>query len=272
LLPVVIPKLGSCFLSHHNGLELLGRLLDWLESSQRRCLLACDSWAWAYLVKALQIDAMLPTPLTLAPIDGKRLQFWLPTLARTNGGRFDFRDAGNGQSIFMPAANDDDLLCRNARPGQMEAFGEWAGAGYLVKQLAAYSRGLPEVAWRWWRECLQISPEAGNEITHNVDQTHDWYTVWVKPWSLLPLPAVAHSTGTTESLILHTLLLHGGATPDLLELLLPFSHNEIRHALHQLMAARLVKITADGQRQVTLLGYPAVRQYMMNEGYLVDAF
>ena len=272
LMPVVIPRLGNCYLRHHNGLALLGRLLDWLESSQRRCLLACDSWAWAYLVKALQIDAMLPTPLTLAPIDGKRLQFWLPTLARTNGGRFVFRDASNGQSIFMPAASDDELLCRNAQPGQMEAFGEWAGAGYLVKQLAAYSRGLPEVAWRWWRECLQITPEANNHITRSVNRTDDWYTVWVKPWSLLPLPAVAHSTSTAESIVLHTLLLHGGATADLLELLLPFSHNEIRHAMHQLMAAKLVKITADGRRQVTLLGYPAVRQYMENEGYLVDAF
>jgi hypothetical protein len=272
LLPVVIPKLGNCFLRHHKGLELLGQLLDWLESSRRRCLLACDSWAWAFLVKALRVDAMLPTPLTLAPLDGKRLQFWLPTLARAGGGRFAFRDASSGQSIFMPAADDDDLLCRNARPGQMEAFGEWAGAGYLVKQLAAYSRGLPEVAWRWWRECLQTTPESSRDIDRDTNEAQDCYTVWVRPWSALPLPSIAHSTGTTESLILHTLLLHGGATPDLLELLLPFSHNELRHALHRLVSARLVKTMADGRRQVALLGYPAVRQYMKNEGYLVDAF
>ena len=98
LAPVVLPKLGSCYLRHHDGLALIGRLLDWLASTRRRCLMACDSWAWAYLVNALQIDTMLPTPLTLAPLDGRRLQFWLPTLARTNGGRFVFRDAGNGEA------------------------------------------------------------------------------------------------------------------------------------------------------------------------------
>jgi hypothetical protein len=270
--PVVIPRLGSCYLRHHNGLALLGRLLDWLESSRRRCLLACDSWAWAYLTRALHIDAMLPTPLTLAAIDGKRLQFWLATLARADDGRFVFRDASNGQSIITRAASDDDLLLRNAQPGQMESFGEWAGAGHHIKQLAAYSRGLPEVAWRWWRECLQVSPETDNEIMQGMKRGDEWYTVWVKPWSSLSLPSVPHSSAVIQSTLLHALLLHGGATSGLLEVLLPFSHNEIRHVLHRLVEARLVRITAGGRWQVTLLGYPAVRQYMENEGYLVDAF
>lgn len=270
--PVVIPRLGSCYLRHHNGLALLGRLLDWLESSRRRCLLACDSWAWAYLTRALHVDAVLPTPLTLAPIDAKRLQFWLPTLARADGGRFVFRDASNGQSIIMRAASDDDLLLRNAQPGQMESFGEWAGAGHQIKQLAAYSRGLPEVAWRWWRECLQVTPETDNEIMQGVKRGDEWYTVWVKPWSSLWLPSVPHSTNVIQSTLLHALLLHGGATAGLLEVLLPFSHNEIRHVLHRLVEARLVRVAADGRWHVTLLGYPAVRQYMEDEGYLVDAF
>ena len=81
-----------------------------------------------------------------------------------------------------------------------------------------------------------------------------------------------HSAGTNESIILHTLLLHGGATAELLELLLPLSHNQVRHALHQLMEVNLVEIKDDNRWRVTLLGYPAVRQFMENEGYLVDAF
>ncbi len=272
LLPVVIPRLGNCYLRHHNGLALIGRFLDWLESTRRRCLVACDSWAWAYLVKALQIDAMLPPPLTLAPIDGKRLQFWLPTLARSNGGRFLFREAGSGQPVFMVATGCDELIRRNTLRGQMEAFGEWAGASTFAKQLAAYSRGLPEVAWSWWRECLQVTPEADKAISRGLDSEENWYTVWVKPWSQLPLPSVPNSTGTTESIVLHTLLLHSGTTSELLEILLPFSHNQIRRALHQLSADHLAKVTADGCWRVTLLAYPAVRQYMENEGYLVDAF
>ncbi|HCB49977.1 MAG TPA: hypothetical protein DEP47_10735 [Chloroflexi bacterium] len=272
LAPLVIPQLGKCFLRHQDGLALISRLLDRLESTRRRCLIACDSWAWAYLVKALHIDAMLPMPLTLAPIDGTRLQFWLPTLARTNGGHFVFRDTSNGQPIFLVDSNYEDLIRRNAKPGQMEAFGEWVGAGNLVKQLAAYSRGLPMVAWNIWRECLQVTPDAKKTIERKMTRVDDWYTVWVKPWSQLPLPSVPQSAGTTESIILHTLLLHGGATAELLEMLLPFSHNQVRHTLNQLMDVDLVEVKAGNQWRVTLLGYPAVRQFMENEGYLVDAF
>jgi hypothetical protein len=270
LVPLVIPQLGSCYLRHQDGLTLISRLLDWLESSRRRCLIACDSWAWAYLVKAQQIDALLPTPLTLAPIDGTRLQFWLPTLARTNGGQFIFRDAGNGRPIFMAASNYDDLIRSNARPGQMEAFGEWAGAGNLVKQIAAYSRGLPQVAWTLWRECLQVAPEAKKEIERKMNKADDWHTVWVKPWSQLLLPSVPQSAGTTESVILHTLLLHDGVTAGLLELLLPYSHSQVRQVLHQLMEVDLVEIKSHKRWRVTLRGYPTVRNFMENEGYLVD--
>lgn len=272
LAPLVIPQLGKCYLRHQDGLSLISRLLDRLESTRRRCLIACDSWAWAYLVEALHIDAMLPMPLTLAPIDGTRLQFWLPTLARTNGGQFVFRDTSNGQPIFMLKSNYDDLIRRNAKPGQMEAFGEWVGAGNLVKQLAAYSRGLPMVAWNIWRECLQVTPDAKKTIERKMAREDDWYTVWVKPWSQLPLPSVPQSAGTTESIILHTLLLHGGATAELLEMLLPFSHNQVRHTLNQLMDIDLVEVKAGNQWRVTMVGYPAVRQFMENEGYLVDAF
>lgn len=272
LVPLAIPKLGNCYLRHQDGLTLISRLLDWLESTRRRCLIACDSWAWAYLASAMHIDAMLPTPLTLAPIDGTRLQFWLPALARSNGGHFVFRDTSNGQPIFRTESNYDDLIRNNAKPGQMESFGEWVGAGNLIKQLAAYSRGLPLVAWRWWRECLEVAPDAKRVIEQKVARVDDCYTVWVKPWSQLHLPLVPRSAGTTEAIILQTLLLHGGATAELLELLLPLSHNQVRHALHELMEANLVEIKADDRWQVTLLGYPAVRQFTENEGYLVDGF
>ena len=128
------------------------------------------------------------------------------------------------------------------------------------------------VAWTWWRECLQVAQEAKKTIERKVDREDHWYTVWVKPWSQLTLPSVPQLAGTTESIILHTLLLHGGATAELLELLLPFSHNQVRHTLHQLMEVNLVEIKDENHWQVTLLGYPAVRQFMENEGYLVDAF
>jgi predicted transcriptional regulator len=80
------------------------------------------------------------------------------------------------------------------------------------------------------------------------------------------------SVGTDESIVLHALLLHGGASADLLERLLPLSHSQVRQVLRQLMTAGLVEVRPDRCWQVTTLGYPAVRQFMENEGYLVDAF
>jgi len=272
LVPLVIPRLGECFLRHQDGLTLISRLLDWLESTRRRCLIACDSWAWAYLVKALRIDAILPLPLALAPIDAARLQFWLPTLARSNGGHYIFRDTGSGQPIFLTAANYDEIIRRNTKPDQMEAYGEWVGAGNLVKQIAAHSRGLPQVAWTLWRECLLVAPDVKKEIAQKMAQADDWYTVWVKPWSQIELPLVPRSAGTADSITLQTLLLHGGATTSLLELLLPLSHDQVRQTLHQLLEWKLVEIKPDDRWRVTLAGYPAVRQFMENEGYLVDAF
>ena len=119
---------------------------------------------------------------------------------------------------------------------------------------------------------LHVAPEAKKTIKGTKAKSNGWYTVWVKPWSQLFLPSVPKSAGTPESIILHTLLLQGGATTELLELLLPLSHNQVKHTLHQLMERDLVEFKAGNRWQVTLLGYPAVRQFMENEGYLIDAF
>jgi hypothetical protein len=272
LTPLVILRLGKCYLRHQEGLTLISRLIDWLQSTKRRCLITCDSWAWAFLVSALNIDAVLPIPLTLAPIDGARLQFWLPTLARTNGDQFVFRDAENGQLIFPPVDRYDDRIRQNTKQGHMESYGEWAAVSNYAKQLAAYGRGLPKVVWTLWRECLQVVPESRKRIERELFDADDWYTVWVRPWSQLDLPRMPVAAGTSESILLHTLLLHGGASAELLELLLPLSHSQVRHALHMLMGAGLVENRSGRSWQVSTIGYPVVRQHMENEGFLVDGF
>jgi hypothetical protein len=62
--PVVISRLERCYLRHYNGLSLVNRILDSLSSTRRRCLIGCDSWAWALLCKAFQVDHTLPHPLS----------------------------------------------------------------------------------------------------------------------------------------------------------------------------------------------------------------
>ncbi|MCP5097922.1 MAG: hypothetical protein GY943_20435 [Chloroflexi bacterium] len=271
LTPLVIPWFGKCFLRHQEGLTLMSRLVDWLQGTKRRCLIACDSWAWAYLIKALQIDVMLPIPLTLAPFDGTRLQFWLPSLARRiHQGRFVFRDLSNGQPIFPMAeqyASDMKHIDK-----QESYYGDWVSVSYFIRQLAAYSRGLPGVVWAIWRECLQLSQDINlSKAARIEDLADDRFTVWVREWSQLTLPIVPAPIGTDECFILHTLLLHGDMTAQLLADLLPLSFNQVRHILHFFWEAEIVE-QSDNVWRVSILAYPAVRQFLANEGYLIDRF
>jgi len=270
--PLVIPRLGKCFLRHQEGLQLLSRLLDWLQLTKRRCLLACDSWAWAYLSKVIQIDVVLPLPLSLAPLDGARLQFWLPTLSSRDNGRFEFRNVLNGQTLFPTLDNFADEIQNNARPGHMEWYGDWVGVSHYFKQLAAYSRGLPQVVWHLWRQSLQMMHDENTQITAKGSKGSKRYTVWVQPWAKLELPIIPRNAQTEEAMVLHTLLLHGGAPFNLIEFLLPLSYDQVRRILHNLLVHGFVETRAGGVWQIPLLAYPAVRQFMKDEGFMVDEF
>lgn len=274
LTPLVIPRLGKCFLRHQEGLVLLSRLLDWLQRTSRRCLIACDSWAWAYLKKTLQIDVMVPTPLTLAPFDGAKLQFWLPFLAnRIHNGRFMFRFMDDGKLIFPQADTYSKAVAHYRTPGEVERYGDWVTVHHFFRQLAAHGRGLPGVIWQLWRQSLEITVEGKMNGLH-VDDVLDndkRYTVWVQPWSRLQLPKMPGGLGTNESLVLHTILLHGGASATLIADLTPLSHNEVRRILQLFWRANLLE--KEGETwQVSLLAYPTVRSYLANEGYLTDDF
>lgn len=282
--PLVIPALGKCYLRHHDGLDLMNRLLDWLAITKRRYLVVCDSWAWTFLTKAVQIDAMLPMPWTLAPFHAARLQFWLPSLARrTYRGAFVFRYVNSGELVFpyperdiLPGANNGTNHNRAIAPeggrSQRDKFADWVSVDYFLKQLGAHSRGIPGVAWAYWRQCLKISADA--EIDKDVlaeAAGDEGYTVWVQSWSQLKLPFVPAWAGTQELFVLHALMLHRGLTADLLAEILPYSDNQVRQILYRLRNADLVNNVQETWR-VTLMAYPAVRQFLASEGYLVDAF
>ncbi|MBK8903264.1 MAG: hypothetical protein IPM53_18920 [Anaerolineaceae bacterium] len=274
LTPLVIPRLGKCYLRHQEGLELLSRFLDWLQTTRRRCLIVCDSWAWAYLKKALQIDVMVPSPLTLAPFDGAKLQFWLPFLAnRIHNGRFHFRHVEDGALIFPLAETYNQAVAHYRSPGQIERYGDWVSVHHFFRQLAAYGRGLPGVIWQVWRQSLEMIHENRQDGLKPDDMLDDdkRYTVWVQTWSRLQLPTMPGGLGTNESLVLHTTLLHGGISAELIADLTPLSHNEVRRILQMFWRASLLEKEED-RWQVPLLAYPTVRSFLANEGYLVDEF
>lgn len=274
LVPLVIPQLGKCFLRHQEGLQLLSRLLDWLQTTNRRCLIACDSWAWVYLKKTLQIDVMVPTPLTLAPFDGAKLQFWLPFLAnQIHNGRFMFKQVEDGNLIFPLADTYSKAMAHFQAPGEVERYGDWITVHHFFRQLAAYGRGLPGVIWQLWRQSLEIDIDSKIDRLKSEAALGDdkRYTVWVQSWSRLQLPGLPSGLGTNESLVLHTILLHGGASAALIADLTPLSHNEVRQILQMFFRHNLLEKNEDVW-QVSLQAYPTVRSYLANEGYLVDEF
>jgi hypothetical protein len=124
--PLVIPRFEHLYLRHHAGLSL--RLLDWLCSTQRRCLIGIDSWAWSYLTKASQIDTILPHPITLAACDDESLRTWLQQLAFRSG-QFGvvFRQTDSGSFVLPPG-------------GGVESE-ETAVVTDYVRHLAAFSSG-----------------------------------------------------------------------------------------------------------------------------------
>jgi hypothetical protein len=263
--PFVLPHLGRHYLRHTAGLSFLRRLLDWLGSVARRGLIACDSWAWAYLSKALQIDALFPSPLTLEAIDHERLQRWLLALAKdSRAGPWVFRHTDSGRFVLPPP---------DAKPTQPHAVlpSSSADVSDFVAHVAAYSHGIPGVAWAVWRHSLRLAPDEGDGTqAQQLADDDPRRTLWVKPWSQLNLPSVPASMPPQESFVLHTVLLHETLAADILPHLLPLSSSEVLRSVHRLRAVGLLE-AVHGRWRVPALVYPMVRSRLKSDGYVVDA-
>jgi hypothetical protein len=137
----------------------------------------------------------------------------------------------------------------------------------FLDRMAAYGRGIPGVAWALWHCTLRF---ARMENEEGVEGIRKGSTIWLKPWQELALPGVPQQNHDELAFVLHTLLLHNGAAAELLTELLPNMGRQILPALQDLQAAGVVE---QQQRvwRVTALGYPAVRAFLKDEGYLVDA-
>lgn len=268
--PLVLPHLEHCYLRHYDGLTLLRRFLDHIISQSRRWLVGCDSWAWAYLSKALKVHTVFPTPFILEAFDHERLKIWFQQLAAESGEEtFVFRQLDSGKYVLPPATGDEASGDRGQGSG-IETSG-------FLKNVAAYSRGIPGIALALWRRSfgfVHVMEEDGEENGKEAQAAGDGsavYPILVKPWSQLNLPGFP-SQGASLGLlmVLHALLIHGGLWSRILPELLPLSPMEIFEDLHLLEAFGLVE-SDQGFWRVTPAGYPAVRLMLQSEGYLTDA-
>lgn len=254
---LLLPRMERSFLRHHNGLDLLRRLLDRIDRLHPPLLILCQSWAWSYLCQAVQIDAVLGAPLTPGPFGDEALHRWLGASAQDASPRpLVFREASDGKTLLEPFAPD------SAPSSTASAY---------LKNLAARSRGNPRVAWNIWRRTLLAAKDSTVEkVAQEIAKEDVGYTLWVRPWEQMHLPDLAGSAKSLDGILLYSLLLHDGLARHLLIDLLPFSPSQLLDRLHSLQVAGVVEQNEEVWGP-TPVGYPAIRRFLEEEGFLVDA-
>ena len=258
---LVLVGLEDYYIRHHNGLNFLRKLMDYLTTEAPPSLVVCNSWAWIYLRDALHIDAMVRPPLTLARSSGETLAAWLTELSGGSHYRtFTFRQ---GQRILFTIGDEP--------AGEVDADAYLA----LCDKLADLSRGNPGVARALWRRSISI--EATVDIHEQVQREakdDPGYTIWVQPIDDSMLPAVPSTFTNNDAFILQTLLIHNGLSRPLLHDALPLSASRISRRLQVMLNAELVRQRTDLEGiellEVSPLGYLSVRTFLREQGFFVD--
>ena len=222
---VVIPDLHNGFLRTRGGLEAVSQLLTAISASPSKVVVGCNSYAWAFLTKAVNAHHFLPDPGVPQALDGARLRAW-------------FREAcTDAKATFHSLSTGGDVF---------------ADADPFFDDLAIASLGTPWSAWSLWRESLFTRPDS--------PEGH----IWVK---LPKSPTLPRADRRQSLLILHSLLIHGGLSPDALARTLPSNvpHSE----LAQLRREGIVGLV-DGILDVTAKAYPMVRTALVDANHPVD--
>ena len=244
---LVIPRLEDWFLRHRNGLASVRALFTELAESNRRCLIGCNSWAWAFLVRSAGAALVLPQPMSFAPFDALRLQQWFSELAAQEaGGQVVFRLAGSGADVLQ---KKDDGHLNNS----------------YLEQLASRSHGIPWVAWHQWRQSLHTRLDAGESSPSATE--NDSRTLWIndvedksRPLEL-PLPLDDQESGL---LVMHALLMHGSLNAAELAAVLPYPAGS--GVLAALLRAGFIQ--KHGDLLAPQAGaYPAIRSALKAAGF-----
>jgi len=144
---------------------------------------------------------------------------------------------------------------------------------FLV-HVAAHSRGIPGVAWAFWRKSLAISgsqtiEKSAHEAADADGDADGDATVWVKKWETLELPEIPAALGDAGAFVLHAVLLHGGLGFEELGYLVPGSPVQLAHDLNLLQRAQILEEREERYR-VTALGYPTARKFLAQESFMTD--
>ena len=239
---LVVPDLGRWFLRHRLGLAHVRALLAGLAALERKCVVGCNSWAWAFLTKAVEAGMALPAGRTFEAFDADRLQEWFTRDVLGSGGEaVSLRASGSGKTISPQGEGT---------------------AGYF-QNLAAQSRGIPWVAWWIWRDSLRTAAD-DDESQDAVDSPQDKQTLWVAALEEFTLPT-RHEPD--ELLVLQAMLIHGSLDAAELAAVVP----TMREAsiVQSLLKAGVIE-RDDGRLRCRAAAYPAVRRGLVAAGFPAD--
>jgi len=258
--PWILPNLGKCYLRHYRGLTLLRQFLTLLQQPHDEPpVIGCDSWAWAYFQRVM--PELLPTAITLQAFNAPHLERWLLELADSQSEKRPLR--------FFQSNNGDEVL---PSPSSLEENGENAPpTSRFIKSLAAYSRGIPGIAWSIWSNSLYSLPDKNinTSVKASVIERNDQDTIWVLPWEQINLFSFPADLTMPQLLLAHNLLLHDGLDFESLTYVLPFSATECGQALLALTNIGLIEQSSD-QWRVSAAAYSAIRQLLKGNDYLID--
>ncbi len=249
---LVVPRLEAWLLRHRHGLRAVRALLAALDLLDRPVVIGCNSWAWAFLGKAVDADLLLSDAVTFRAFDAARLHRWFSHLATEEAtGAVRFRLPGTGEDVL---AQDDEGKPEN---------------DYL-ETLAGRSLGIPWVAWRMWRRSMRsdrgeaVGKDAKAVASADTQADAGEQTLWIAALDEYVLPGPNEQMAL---LVLQALLIHGPLAPEHLRLVLPLVGES--NTVPVLVKAGFL------ERQGDLLAarpaaYPAIRNGLASAGLPLD--
>lgn len=242
---VIVPQLEQWFLRSAEGLDRIRKLVVVLGGA-RHAMVGCNSFAWAYLSKAVRIDLVAPGPFTFKPMDGERLATWLAQVSQSDPVT---------ETTFRLIGSETALLRDRTDPGVQKFFATLAGR----------SLGIPSVAWHMWRDTLRIDGADGMTTGSQGAHSQQRANYWVASLEELILPG----TYPRELLFaLHTLCLHGGMSGADLADNLPESPGAA--LIPALRGSQFVQ-EVDGILRIRPEAYPAIRNGLRSSGFPIGA-
>lgn len=247
--PLHLSRIERWFVRHHDGLGAIRALLATLGAREGPWTADLGRWSWAWMRHVLPEARGLPSPWMPAPLDGDALQAWL-------GGDENVRVRGRGGA---PDASIFRSLAMRSRGEAGTALAIWRAALRDGFERAVEARAAEEAT----------EENAGEEAAEEEAEAPPG-TVWLRRPDDLDLPTTV-GLGRDDLLLIHAVLLHGGATSDVLARSLNVGTSAVEAALRPMEARGVLVRSDDGAVRAAALALPAIRTRLDAEAFAGDA-